>query len=64
MGRDLAMRWTLKRIDAALDAINAMLAGEEGEGDCGDTSFEDLKGARDLLIAMRENLLKNRTLTK
>lgn len=45
-------RWTIKRIDAAISACTAMLAGEEGEGDfmC---SADDLNAALEILQATR-----------
>lgn len=49
--------WTVRRCDAALNAITAMLAGEEGAGDWDpDVKAEDLEAARDILIDIRERL--------
>ena len=37
-------RWTKKRLDAVINAVTAMLAGEEGEGDWDpNTSAADLE---------------------
>ena len=40
-----------KQIDALIDAANAMLAGEEGEGDAVGVSFATLSAAVDRLVA-------------
>lgn len=54
--------WTAKRCDAALNAITAMLAGEEGEGDWDpDNRAEDLEAARDIIFDIRERLRRNRS---
>jgi hypothetical protein len=54
-------RWTIKRLDAAINALNAMLAGEEGEGDWSpDHSADDLESALKRLQEEREQLIKNR----
>jgi len=50
------MRWTAPRVEAAIAAINAMLAGEEGEGDAEGVSFDDLREARSCLHAERAKL--------
>ncbi|UIJ43750.1 hypothetical protein LZK98_11675 [Sphingomonas cannabina] len=39
------MKLTLKRLRAMEGALNAALAGPEGEGDMADTSFADLEAA-------------------
>lgn len=44
--------WTIRRLRAALAAVNAMLAGAEGEGDWPeDVAKDDLEAARDRLYA-------------
>lgn len=49
--------WTVRRCDAALNAITAMLAGEEGAGDWDPANkAEDLEAARDILIDIRDRL--------
>lgn len=49
------VHWTLKRINAALSAINAMLAGPEHEGDWPpEVDAKDLEGARARLMRMRD----------
>lgn len=53
--------WTVRRCEAALNAVNAMLAGEDGEGDWDpDHTREDLDAARDILIDIRERLTQRR----
>lgn len=49
--------WTVRRCDAALNAITAMLAGEDGAGDWDpDHKREDLEAARDIIIDIHERL--------
>jgi hypothetical protein len=49
----------VRRCDAALNAITAMLAGEEGAGDWDpDVRAEDLEAARDIVIDIRERLTR------
>jgi hypothetical protein len=52
--------WTRKRINAALQAINAMLAGEEGEGDAEGITFDDLQAAAQRLREERDRLSGDR----
>lgn len=37
--------WTERRLIAALQAVRAMQAGEEGEGDAEGITFDELRGA-------------------
>lgn len=39
----MSTRWTDARIEALIDCANAVLAGEEGEGDCNETSHDDIR---------------------
>lgn len=50
------MRWTIKRLDAAIQACEAMLASEEGKGDAEGISFDDLQAASDMLKEQRSYL--------
>lgn len=43
--------FTKRRLEAALAAVDAGLAGEEGEGDLAETAHVDLHGARACLAA-------------
>ena len=52
----MSLRWTLPELDAAIAAVSAQLAGEEGEGDCADTKHEDLEGALRKLRALKAKL--------
>jgi len=45
-------RFTKRRREAAIAAITAALASEEGEGDCADVPHEDLQGALDAIRAL------------
>jgi hypothetical protein len=48
MSRYLTIRLTERQADAALSAINAMLAGEEQDGDWPEhVTLKDLEGASD-----------------
>lgn len=49
-------RWTLGRVDAALQAVGALLAGEVGEGDSTGLTSDDLEGAHDILVGIRDKL--------
>lgn len=51
-----SIRWTMPELEAAIAAIAAQLAGEEGEGDCADVRHEDLEGALQKLKALRTKL--------
>jgi hypothetical protein len=51
--------WTVKRLECAINAVNAMLAGEVGEGDWDpDHEAEDMEAAREILIDIRERLTR------
>ncbi len=52
-------RWTKKRLDCAINAVKAMLAGEEGEGDWDpDHSGDDMRAALQRLREERAVLEK------
>lgn len=56
-------RWTKKRLEAVINAVTAMLAGEEGEGDWDPShSAEDLQAGLQRLQEEREALDKPRKL--
>lgn len=49
--------WTKRRLDAVINAVTAMLAGEEGEGDWApDNKAEDLRAGLNRLIEGREGM--------
>lgn len=51
--------WTVKRLNAAINALTAMLAGEEGEGDWDpDHSADDMNAALTRLQEERDRLLE------
>ena len=56
--------WTIKRLEAAIQACEAMLSGEEGEGDATDVKFVDLQAAAELLKDDRARLLRRPTRTR
>lgn len=48
-------RWTKRRLDAVINAVTAMLAGEEGEGDWDPKySSEDMHAGLEILQALHE----------
>lgn len=50
-------RWTIKRLDAVINAITAMLAGEEGEGDWDPAhSADDMQAGLRRMLEERERL--------
>jgi hypothetical protein len=50
-------RWTIKRLNAVINAVTAMLAGEEGEGDWDPAnSADDLNAGLRRLLEERERL--------
>lgn len=50
----MGKRWTVARLNAVINAVTAMLAGEEGEGDWDpDNSAEDLQAGLEILIEER-----------
>lgn len=52
-------RWTKKRLDAVINAVTAMLAGEEGEGDWDPRhSADDMQAGLRRLQEEREALKK------
>lgn len=57
-------RWTEKRLAAAIQAVTAMLAGEEGEGDAEGLTFDDLEGALARLQHEQERLRAKRQIAK
>lgn len=52
----MSLRWTLPELDAAIAAVAAQLASEEGEGDCAEVRHEDLESALQKLKALRTKL--------
>ena len=54
-------KWTKKRLDAVINAVTAMMAGEEGEGDWDPShSAEDLQAGLDRLQQERDALKGSR----
>ena len=56
--------WTLRRLDAVINACAAMLAGEEGEGDAAGHRFEDLQAGFRRLKEERARLTARLTARK
>ena len=57
-GKKLRPRWTVKRLSAVINAVTAMQAGEEGEGDWDpDNSADDLQAGLEWLQAEHARLM-------